>query len=120
MARAYRVWKDERYLESCKRCADVVWERGLLKKGPGICHGVAGNGYVFLCLYRLTDDPVYLNKARCFADFMFSEEFQSARTPDAPYSLYEGLAGAVCFLIDLLDPATAEFPFYTVFDEIKA
>ena len=37
-----------------RRAGDLCWARGLLKKGPGICHGVAGTGYVFLLLYRLT------------------------------------------------------------------
>lgn len=53
-ARAYKVWTDGKYLEACVRCGELTWQRGLLKKGPGICHGVAGSGYVFLLLYRLT------------------------------------------------------------------
>lgn len=33
--------------------------------------------------------------------------------PDHPHSLYEGLAGAACFLADLVvDPSTAAFPLY--------
>ncbi|KAF5270875.1 hypothetical protein FQA39_LY08320 [Lamprigera yunnana] len=39
--------------------ADLEWHKGLLKKGPGICHGIAGNGYLFLLLYRLTKDKKY-------------------------------------------------------------
>lgn len=35
MAKAYLMWQEERYLQSCIRCADVVWNKGLLKKGPG-------------------------------------------------------------------------------------
>lgn len=42
---------------------NVVWERGLLKKGYGICHGAAGNGYVFLDLYRVTNDINWLHRA---------------------------------------------------------
>ena len=38
-----------------------------------------------------------------------------ARAPDSPYSLYEGLAGTVCYLADLLEPTEAEFPFFDVF-----
>ena len=34
------------------RAADCVWLRGLLRKGPGLCHGVAGSGYVFLVMHR--------------------------------------------------------------------
>jgi hypothetical protein len=36
------------------RAAEVTWRRGLLAKGPGLCHGVAGNGYALLSVYRCT------------------------------------------------------------------
>jgi len=42
MVKAYLTWKDDKYLQAALRCGDVVWEKGLLRKGPGICHGVAG------------------------------------------------------------------------------
>ena len=56
-----------------RKAADICWERGLLQKGPGICHGVAGSGYVFLLLYRLTGDRQQLARAHCFAHFLFTE-----------------------------------------------
>jgi hypothetical protein len=56
MARAYLIWKEQKYLDSCLKCGELIWQKGLLKKGPGLCHGVAGNGYVFLLLYRLTSN----------------------------------------------------------------
>ncbi|KAJ8978929.1 hypothetical protein NQ317_002990 [Molorchus minor] len=118
MAKAYLVFREEKYLQSCIRMADLIWEKGLLKKGPGLCHGVAGNGYVFLLLYRLTKkDPKYLYRALRFFEFMESPEFQNeARVPDNPYSLYEGLAGTACFLADLTNPLEASFPFLDVFN----
>jgi len=36
MAKAYLLWRDEKYLQSCLKCGEAVWQRGLLKKGPGI------------------------------------------------------------------------------------
>lgn len=82
----------------------------------GICHGIAGNGYVFLLLYRLTGDTKHLNRAIQFAEFLFTDECkQGSRIPDNPYSLYEGLAGTVCYLIDLIHPDKASFPFLDVF-----
>ncbi|XP_061193609.1 lanC-like protein 3 isoform X1 [Saccostrea echinata] len=114
-ARAYKVWGDQRYLDACLRCGEVTWTKGLLKKGPGICHGVAGSGYVFLLLYRLTGDYKHLHRAQQFAEFLFTDEFQrGARVPDTPFSLYEGYAGTVCFLADLIHPDKAEFPFFNV------
>lgn len=82
----------------------------------GICHGVAGNGYVFLLLYRLTKDQKHLRRAYKFAEFMFTSEFKKgASLPDSPYSLYEGLAGTACYLGDLLQPEKAAFPFMDIF-----
>lgn len=43
LAKAYLTWQDDKYLQAAKRCADLTWQKGLLCKGPGICHGVAGN-----------------------------------------------------------------------------
>lgn len=115
-AKAYLVFKEQKYLDACYKCAELVWNKGLLVKGPGICHGIAGNGYVFLLLYRLTGDPMYLYRTVKFYEFLTSELFEkNAKTPDHPYSLYEGNAGTVCFLLDLLDPERAAFPFMDVF-----
>ena len=75
-----------------------------------------GSGYVFLLLYRLTKEDEYLYRAQKFSEFMQTKEFQTgARTPDSPYSLYEGLAGTACFYADLLNPSSASFPFFEVF-----
>lgn len=109
-ARAFVLWKDPRYLLACRQCADVIWKRGLLKKGPGICHGVAGSAYAFLVLYRLTGEVFYLHRASMFAEFMQSDTFKHARRPDCPYSLFEGLAGTACFYADLANPSHAAFP----------
>jgi lantibiotic modifying enzyme len=116
-AKSYLIFKEEKYLQAVVRAGELVWSKGLLKKGPGICHGVAGNGYVFLLLYRLTNDQKHLYRASCFANFLQSEIFQrEALTPDRQFSLYEGIAGTICYLIDLLQPERASFPFMDVFE----
>lgn len=116
MAKAYLALKDDRFCNASLRAGELVWRKGLLRKGPGICHGVAGNGYVFLLLYRLTGDEKHLHRAKRFGDFLSTDEFiRDARLPDNPESLYEGTAGTVCFLADLLVPDKAEFPFQDVF-----
>lgn len=116
-AKAFIVFKEQKYLESCLKCGELVWSKGLLRKGPGICHGIAGSGYVFLLLYRLTGDHKHLHRAAKFADFLTTDQFtREANIPDRPLSLYEGFAGTVCFLIDLLEPMKASFPFMDVFD----
>lgn len=116
LAKAYSIFNDNRYLDACKKSADLIWKYGLLKKGSGICHGIAGNGYVFLILFQLTDDQTYLYRATKFAEFLTNVQYmRESRTPDRPYSLYEGKAGAVCFLIDLLRiNEAAGFPFMKI------
>lgn len=117
MAKAYLCFKEDKYLVACQRAADLIWAKGLLRKGPGICHGVAGNGYAFLLMFRLTRDKQYLYKAMKFMQFLKDPQFvKYSRTPDRPYSLYEGVAGTVCYLMDLLAPDTAAFPFMDVFN----
>eukprot|EP00210_Caulerpa_lentillifera_P002721 g2601.t1 len=111
-AKAYEIFQEEVFLNAAVRAGEVVWERGLLKKGPSLCHGVSGNGYALLKLYKVTHDDKYLMRAACFAEFMMSTEFRAARVPDNPWSLFEGWAGALCFLLDILNPHNSQFPFF--------
>ena len=47
---------------------------------------------------------------------MQSSTFKNeARTPDNPFSLFEGIGGTICFIIDLLNPQEAEFPLIPIF-----
>ena len=50
-----QVWggDTDKYLVAARSGGELVWQRGLIKKGPGLCHGVAGNGYTFLHLYQV-------------------------------------------------------------------
>ena len=64
----------------------------------------------------MTDDKKYLSRAISFSELMYTEQFnRSARQPDCPFSLYEGIAGTMCFLADLLEPNQSAFPFLDVF-----
>lgn len=56
-----------------------------------------------------------LNCARSIARIFCGEEFKRrARTPDRPYSLFEGIAGTLCFLCDLMEPDKAQFPLVPI------
>lgn len=59
----YKVFGKDKYLSAALKCGEAVWSRGILKKGYGICHGVAGNAYTFLCLYKQTGDTKWLHRA---------------------------------------------------------
>ncbi|XP_078092428.1 lanC-like protein 2 isoform X2 [Mustelus asterias] len=105
-----QTFKEEKYLKDAVECSDVIWQRGLLRKGYGICHGTAGNGYSFLSLYKLTRDKKYLYRACKFAEWCLDYGTHGCRIPDRPYSLFEGMAGAIHFLSDMLNPETSRFP----------
>ena len=61
---------DARFLAAAQRSGEAVRERGLLKKGPGCCHGVSGSAYALLRLYRTTGQDKWLHRALEFAKFM--------------------------------------------------
>lgn len=111
LVRAAAALNAPEYLEAAAAAAEVVWQRGLLTKGLGLCHGVAGNGYAFLTLHRATDDPRWHHAALSFARFMLTEEGRALHdVPDRPHSLFEGLAGAAVYLDHVLHPAISWFP----------
>ncbi|XP_023586957.1 glutathione S-transferase LANCL1 [Trichechus manatus latirostris] len=91
LIQAYKVFREEQYLSDAYRCADVIWQYGLLKKGYGLCHGTAGNAYAFLTLYNLTQDMKYLYRACKFAEWCLDYGEHGCRTPDTPFSLFEGI-----------------------------
>uniref|UniRef100_K7G404 Glutathione S-transferase LANCL1 n=1 Tax=Pelodiscus sinensis TaxID=13735 RepID=K7G404_PELSI len=112
LTQAYKVFAEQRYLSDALQCTDVIWQWGLLKKGYGLCHGTAGNAYAFLLLYNLTQDTKYLYRACKFAEWCLSYGQHGCRTPDTPFSLFEGMAGTIYFLADLLVPTKAKFPAF--------
>jgi hypothetical protein len=108
-----QVLGDTRYLEAAERSGEAVWDRGLLTKGPGACHGVSGNAFALLRLYRTTGDERWLTRAWAFAEFTNGEEFaRAARTPDRPTSLFEGSAALALLWANLLTPSRGGFPLY--------
>lgn len=112
-SKAFEVWGEPAHAAAAARGGEAVWRRGLLRKGPGLCHGVSGNAYALLRLHRASGDPRWLHRAVQFAEFEGSGEFAAAAaTPDHPLSLFEGVAGEACLLADLLAPGGARFPLY--------
>ncbi|KAG8559086.1 hypothetical protein GDO81_017235 [Engystomops pustulosus] len=114
LTQAYKIFQHSEYLAEAAQCAEISWQRGLLKKGYGLCHGAAGNAYSFLAMYNLTHDLKYLYRACKFAEWCMDYGHHGCRTPDTPFSLFEGLAGTIYFLADLMDPAKAKFPAFEI------
>nr|ACO14699.1 LanC-like protein 1 [Caligus clemensi] len=112
---SYDTFQDHKYLQIADKCLDVIWERGLLKKGFGLCHGSAGNGYAFLLAYKATKNTTHLYRALRFAEWCSDFENPGVGTPDRPYSLFEGLAGNAFFLHHIQQPLSeVYFPCYSI------
>ncbi|XP_061821075.1 lanC-like protein 2 [Nerophis lumbriciformis] len=109
---AYKVFEEEKYLKEAADCGEVIWQRGLLRKGYGICHGTAGNGYAFLSLYKLTKEKKYLYWACKFAEWCLDYGTHGCRIPERPYSLFEGMAGTIHYLSDMAAPEASRFPAF--------
>ncbi|CAF3305988.1 unnamed protein product [Rotaria socialis] len=109
--RTYETTGNRSYLDLATTAGDVVWQRGLLRKGYGLCHGIAGNAYVFLDLYRATNNTKWLHRAIKFSEHCLDYgKHDISRTPDHPYSLFEGLSGTIYFMADIMNPKHARFP----------
>ncbi|CAL1710767.1 unnamed protein product [Somion occarium] len=97
---------------------DLVYTHGLLRKGVGLCHGVAGSVFALLAVSDALSSPIspgptpstqgqhavvidqYFFYAIHLSQLALSYETLTQRgdmrVPDRPYSLYEGLAGMCC------------------------
>ncbi|KAI0827201.1 hypothetical protein BC628DRAFT_210366 [Trametes gibbosa] len=114
-------------LAAATRAGELVYERGLLRKGVGFCHGVGGNVYALLALSDALDAPpapptllhphpqevqrapethVWLLRAAHLADLATAYQSLTQRgemdVPERPYSLYEGVAGMCCAWAEVL------------------
>eukprot|EP00697_Spironema_sp_BW2_P002059 gnl/Spiro4/12767_TR6766_c0_g1_i1.p1 gnl/Spiro4/12767_TR6766_c0_g1~~gnl/Spiro4/12767_TR6766_c0_g1_i1.p1 ORF type:complete len:207 (+),score=12.25 gnl/Spiro4/12767_TR6766_c0_g1_i1:458-1078(+) len=114
LALAHQIFGEAQYLSALVQLGEAVWACGLLRKGRGLCHGTSGNGYALLLCYRATGDQLWLSRACWFARWSCDVDVRALmRTPDAPFSLFEGEAGNLCFFLDLLsDPQSARFPCF--------
>ena len=89
---------------------ELAWTAGPLAKGPGLCHGTAGNGYAFLKLFRRTGDERWLERARAFAMHAAAQvERARAEHGHGRLSLWTGDVGAALYLRHCLE-GTAEMP----------
>jgi len=92
-----------------------AWAAGPLAKGPGLCHGTGGNGYAFLKLYRRTNDPIWLDRARQFAmTAIVQRRGAEAVVGRGRYSLWTGDLGVAIYLWDCIT-AEPRFPTIDVF-----
>uniref|UniRef100_A0A4W5P520 Glutathione S-transferase LANCL1 n=1 Tax=Hucho hucho TaxID=62062 RepID=A0A4W5P520_9TELE len=93
----------------------------------GPAHGLAGI-YYFLMILNLKKTPSYSGKKNyvnpleipgylhklVIKYWCMNYGKHGCRTPDTPFSLFEGMAGTIYFLADLLQPLKSKFPAFEV------
>ena len=83
---------------------ELTWRAGPLRKGAGLCHGTAGNGYAFLALLERTGDERWLTRARAFAMHAARQvEHTRAKHGRGRYTLWTGDVGTALYLADCID-----------------
>ena len=101
-------------LELATAAGELTWRAGPIRKGHGLCHGTAGNGFAFLRLYDLTGHPRWLDRARRFAMHATAQVARDKqRYGRGRYTLWTGDIGAALFLKACLDVDPA-FPIMDV------
>jgi hypothetical protein len=94
--------RDDRLDELLRGAGELIWAAGPLRKGPGLCHGTAGNGYAFLALHTRFGDEIWRERARAFAAHAVTQ-----LDPAQPrHSLWTGDLGVALYLKDCLDGFT--------------
>jgi lantibiotic modifying enzyme len=92
--------------------AELAWHTGppTLEKGPGICHGTAGNGYAFLKAFARTGDERWLERARRFAMHALEQvDRLHGEHGRGRYSLWTGDVGVALYAADCIT-GTGTYP----------
>ena len=85
---------------------ELTWRAGPLRKGPTICHGTAGNALALLELFALTNDELWLDRARRLALHALEQvRRRRAEVGHGRYSLMTGDLGVAACLVQC-DSAT--------------
>jgi hypothetical protein len=83
---------------------ELTWAAGPIARGPGLCHGTAGNGYAFLKLHAVTGDELWLERARAFGAHAIEQvERERAEHGRGRFSLWTGDVGVALYLRGCLD-----------------
>ncbi|KAL7555175.1 hypothetical protein ACHAWF_018831 [Thalassiosira exigua] len=118
--------RDRKYLERAEKIStNVIYCRGVLNKGVGLCHDISGNAYCFLAMHRgrkMLDHSSsemsklkgneWLQWAHHFAAFAIYHVREMFHVPDRSYTLCKGITGLIMLLRDFHDPVHMRFPCF--------
>jgi hypothetical protein len=100
--------RDEQLTELLIAGGELTWRAGPLAKGPGLCHGTAGNGYALLKLFERTGNELWLDRARAFA-MHAAAQVERARSAygRGRYTLWTGDLGTALYLRSCIEADAA-------------
>jgi serine/threonine-protein kinase len=104
---AARLLEEPRYLELAQGAAWDTWEDP--DSTTNLCCGLVGRSYALLNLYRATEDPLWLARARDLAEWAARE---GSFEDDLARSLHKGRLGLAVLASDLERPLEAAMPFF--------
>ncbi len=119
LAKTGAVLGEPAHLATARAAGETTYAYGDVRSNPSQCHGLAGSAELFLTLYRLTGEQVYLERAHDFAVQVLSYrtvtldgDVWRADDPDC-YSpdFFCGAAGVGHFFLRLQAPDQLELPF---------
>jgi len=90
--------------ELATAAGELTWHAGPVRKGAGLCHGTAGNGYAFLALLERTGDERWLARARAFGAHA-ARQVERSRSLHGRgrHTLWTGDLGTALYLADCLE-----------------
>ena len=100
--------RDQQLTELLIAGGELTWRAGPLVKGPGLCHGTAGNGYAFLKLFERTGNELWLDRAHAFA-MHAAEQVERMRSTygRGRYTLWTGDLGTALYLRSCIEADAA-------------
>ncbi len=117
--KAYDLLKEPAYLEVAKKAGETAFAYGDWRKNPTQCHGLAGNAELFIELYRVTQDTLWIKRAGDFGNRAFAYRQKSDKgdiwQADEPGhnspDFMCGAAGTGHFFLRLYEPDKLSMPF---------
>ena len=113
LCKSLELEKSDLNLKFAKDAGEVVWQRGILLKGDGLCHGTCGNAYLFLALFKATGEYIYFSRA-----VKFMKNVLERWNGNTDNGLMEGNAGIACFLMDLIYYDKDDFKGFPLFSDL--
>ncbi len=118
LTRAYAVSRETHHLNAARLAGEATYQYKDVRSNPCQCHGLAGNAELFLELYNLTGDSLWLDRAGEFADLAETYRIETAEgvawQADVPGHTSPdylcGAAGTGHFYLRLLDPKQLTMP----------